>query len=111
MPDVQVATLEPECINRPAHPSPPEAVAPETTTTTTANVENEPSTDLLLTIDDENQIKSISNQCANILEDLTDLQFDQQQEIKEEQKEFDLLNDEINEAASKSIFIHFLDLC
>lgn len=85
-------------MNRPTPPSPP---APETTTTT--KVENEPSTDLLLTIDEENQINSISNQCTNILEDLTDLQFDQQQEIKEEKEEFDLLNNEINEAASKSI--------
>ena len=99
LPDVQVATLEPECVNRSSPP--PVAAEPAPTPAVAATGREDSSSDLLLTIDEKEQIEQVSNQCAHILEDLTDLQFDQQEELKEEKEEFDLLNDRINEAASK----------
>jgi len=59
--------------------------------------------ELLLTTEEEDEIKQVTNNAAHILEDLTDLQFEQQQEIKKEQEEIEVINREIDEAASKQI--------
>ena len=56
---------------------------------------------LLLTVDEEEQIEQVSSQCARILDDLTDLQFEQQDEIKKEKQEFQLIKDEVDQVASK----------
>ena len=60
--------------------------------------------ELLLTVDEEEQIETVTNTCAQILEDLNDLQFEQQEEINKEKAEFKLIKDEVDEVASKTFF-------
>ena len=58
--------------------------------------------------DEEEQIEHVTNTCAHILEDLNGLQFEQQQEINKEKEEFNLIHEEVNEAASNlNQFLNF----
>ncbi len=97
MPDVQTATLQPEIIT---------PQTPISNNTNPVLVLNEPvietkKEELLLTTDEEEQIEHVTNTCAHILEDLNDLQFEQQEEIKKEKEEFNLIKEEVDEVASK----------
>ena len=72
-------------------------------------VQVEPKNDeLLLTVDEEERIEQVSSQCARILDDLTDLQFEQQDDIKKEKQEFQLIKDEVDQVASKQASCAFL---
>ncbi|CAF4336830.1 unnamed protein product, partial [Adineta steineri] len=55
--------------------------------------------EILLTTDENEQIENVTNNCAQILEDLNDLQFEQQKEINKEQEEFNLIKQEVDEVA------------
>ena len=63
--------------------------------------------DLLLTTADEEQIEQVTNRCAQILDDLTDLRFEQQEELEQQKEEFNLVKEEIDEVASKYISSSF----
>ena len=60
----------------------------------------ERSNDLLLTIDDEEKVEQVTENCAKLLDELNELQLDQEEELQLEKQEFDALEDEINRAAS-----------
>jgi hypothetical protein len=64
------------------------------------------STELLLTVDDEQQIEQVTNQCTRILDDLTDLQFDQHEQIQDEHREFQLIKQQVDQASSKLCKVH-----
>ncbi len=57
--------------------------------------------ELLLTTDEEEKIEQVTSRCAEILEDLNDLHFEQQEEVNKEKEEFNLIKQEVDEAASK----------
>jgi len=96
LPDVETATLQPEILTPPA---------PIPNHTSPVSVSNEPvieskNDELLLTTDEEEQIEHVKNTCAHILEDLNDIQFEQQEEIDKEKEEFNLIKEEVDEAAN-----------
>ncbi|CAF3795516.1 unnamed protein product [Rotaria sordida] len=94
LPDVETATLQPEIVN----------TQPQTSTDIIPNPINESvieskQDELLFTNDEKEQIEHVTNTCAQILEDLNDLQFEQQEQINKEKEEFDLIQEEVNEVA------------
>ena len=58
--------------------------------------------DLLLTTAEEDQIEQVTTRCAQILDDLTDLRFEQEEELDKEKEEFNLIKADVDEVASKS---------
>jgi predicted transcriptional regulator len=97
LPDVQTATLQPEILTPHTSVSndPTPIIAPS------EPVIEPKQEELLLTTDEEEHIEQVSNRCAEILEDLNDLQFEQQEEFDKEKEEFNLIKQEVDEAASK----------
>ena len=82
------------------------AVAPEPSHPVVKEPEKSPKEEkLVLTADEEEQIEQVSNQCARILDDLNDLQFDQQEEIQQETAEFRAIKAQVDEVASKEHLI------
>ncbi|CAF3551978.1 unnamed protein product [Rotaria sp. Silwood1] len=99
LPDVQTVTLQPEIVN--THLQTPTNIMPISSTITTNEPVIESKTEeLLFTNDEEEKIEHVTNTCAKILDDLNDLQFEQQEQINQEKEEFDVIQQEVNEAAS-----------
>lgn len=57
--------------------------------------------DLLLTTAEEDQIEQVTTRCAQILDDLNDLRFEQDEEIDKQKEEFNLMKADVDEVASK----------
>ncbi|CAF0740310.1 unnamed protein product [Adineta steineri] len=100
LPDVETVPLQPQVIN-----SQSEVINNTNSITTLPTSTNEsiiePKEDeILLTTDENEQIENVTNNCAQILEDLNDLQFEQQKEINKEQEEFNLIKQEVDEVAN-----------
>jgi hypothetical protein len=100
LPDVETATLQPELLIPQSQTSMNTIPAPLPASTNEPIVESTKD-EVLLTTDEEEQIEQVTNTCAQILEDLNDLQFEQQEEIDKEKEEFNLIKQEVDEAASK----------
>lgn len=103
LPDVQTAALQPEILTP---QTPPVTTTTTTLTPTPVDVPSEPvketkQEELLLTTEEENEIEQVQSNAAHILEDLTDIQFEQHEQIKKEKEEFDSIKNDIDEAASK----------
>jgi len=91
LPDVETATLQPEIVTPPV---------PTSNHTNEPVIESKKDDELLLTTDEDEQVKHVKNTCAHIIEDLNDIQFEQQEEINQEQEEFNLMKKEIDEVAN-----------
>ncbi|CAF1605051.1 unnamed protein product [Rotaria magnacalcarata] len=100
LPDVAAAPLQPEIVNSQV-PTPIETepvslvVVPIHEPVMQANPD-----ELLFTTDEEEHIEHVTSACAQILADLSDLQFEQQDEINKEKEEFNLIQEEVNQAAN-----------
>jgi hypothetical protein len=80
------------------HTIPVASLLPTSTNESAVESKND---ELLLTTDEEEQIEHVKNASAQILEDLNDLQFEQQQELDKEQEEVNLIREEVDEVSSK----------
>ncbi|UJR14770.1 hypothetical protein I4U23_001758 [Adineta vaga] len=106
LPDVETAILQPEIINSQVKniqeniPNESLPILPD----------DSKKDELLLTTDEEEQIEQVSTNCAQILEDLNDIQFEQQEEINKEQEEFNLVKQEVDEAAGSFCFFNSIFL-
>ncbi len=89
------------------HTIPVSSLLPTSTNESAVESKND---ELLLTTDEEEQIEHVTNTCAQILEDLNDLQFEQQQEINKEQEEVNLITEEVDEVSSKKSSFFFMNL-
>lgn len=99
--DVKTAPLQPEILSNSASPpSQPQSISPPTQ-------KKEPIIDTshheerLFTTAEEDQIANVTNSCAHIIADLQDLEIEQQEEIDKEKEEFELIQDEVDQVASK----------
>ncbi|CAF4052372.1 unnamed protein product [Rotaria sp. Silwood2] len=99
LPDVETATLQPEIVN-PQPQTPTNIISNSPSITTNEPVQELKQDELLFTNDEEEKIEHVTNTCVKILEDLSDLQFEQQEQMNKEKEEFDLIQEEVNEAAS-----------
>ena len=61
--------------------------------------------ELVLTSNENEQIESVTNRCNQILEELKSLHVEQQEEVNKEKEELNLIQEEIDEAASTKSFI------
>ena len=102
LPDVETATLQPEVLIPQLETTnniiPISSLSPSSTNESLVELKKD---EVLFTTDEEEQIEHVSNTCAQILGDLNDLQFEQQEEINKETEEFNLIKNEVDEAASK----------
>lgn len=112
LPDVQTAILQPEVLSPPVEASSTtkaDLLADVSTPSNASSLANDSSNETkkeepLLTTAEEEQIEHVTNRCAQIIDDLTDLRFEQEEELDKQKEEFNLVKEEIDEVTSKYSF-------
>lgn len=97
LPDVHTVPLQPEVLS--SHLDAAPATPPEVLSLASIDAANNDGA--LLTTEEQEKIERVAHNCAQMVADLNDQQAEQREEIKRENEEFNLIKQEVDEAAGK----------